>query len=146
MKIFAGLLLGDRNCELVLVDNDGQEVYRGRLVKHLEDVVAQLKPFKQYIVAISTSTTMNDANLTLGLIEQGYNVHLANMAWNYRLNAKWEKDYPVDAINLANSLKVSYMKRSGMMIERLINPLTKRSSTFAPEQSRKLSDCQPVQH
>ena len=78
MSLYCGIDLHSRNCYLAILNEKQKLVAQGRLSNDLEVVLAALEPYRDDIVGIAVESTFNWYWLVDGLMEHGYQVHLAN--------------------------------------------------------------------
>lgn len=66
------------NSVLVIIDEQGEMVYKKRLANELDVIVQALEPYYLEISSIVVESTFNWYWLVDGLMERGYKLHLAN--------------------------------------------------------------------
>jgi len=80
MKLYAGIDLHSNNSMVVVIDEQDRVMYEKRLGNELERILLALASFKQWFVGVVVESTYNWYWLVDGLMEAGYNVHLAHTA------------------------------------------------------------------
>ena len=80
MKLYAGIDLHSNNSMVVVIDEQDRVMYEKRLGNELERILLALASFKQWLVGVVVESTYNWYWLVDGLMEAGYNVHLAHPA------------------------------------------------------------------
>jgi transposase len=78
MEHIAAVDLHSDNGYYGIVEPDGKRIYQRRLPNDLPHVLRELEPFRQTLRCIVVESTYNWYWLVDGLIENGYNVRLAN--------------------------------------------------------------------
>ncbi len=80
MKLYAGIDLHSNNNVVVVIDDEGKQMYQKRLANDLETIHLALEKYKPDLFGIVVESTYNWYWLVDGLIAKGYKVHLANTA------------------------------------------------------------------
>ena len=80
MKLYGGIDLHSNNSVVALLDEQDKVVYGRRLPNDIEIVLAELAPFRDAVEGVVVESTYNWYWLVDGLMEAGYDVHLANTA------------------------------------------------------------------
>ena len=80
MKLYGAIDLHSNNNVTVLSDEQDRVVYEKRLPNDLSLIAEQLATYRDSIQGIVVESTYNWYWLVDGLMEQDYNVHLANTA------------------------------------------------------------------
>jgi hypothetical protein len=78
MSLYCGIDLHSRNCYLAVLSEKKKLVHGGPLANDLSVIVAALEPYREEIVGIAVESTFNWYWLVDGLMEEGYQLHLAN--------------------------------------------------------------------
>jgi len=76
--LYAGIDLHSNNNVVVVTDDEDNVVYRKRLQNELGDVLDALSPFEKNVAGVVVESTYNWYWLVDGLMDHGYQVHLAN--------------------------------------------------------------------
>jgi transposase len=80
MRLYAGIDLHSSNSVVSVIDEQDRVVAEKRLPNELERIVLFLAAFKQALVGVVVESTFNWYWLVDGLMEAGFQVHLANPA------------------------------------------------------------------
>lgn len=78
MKLYAGIDLHSNNNVVVVINEEGKQMYQKRLANDLEIIHLVLKQYKNNLSGVVVESTYNWYWLVDGLIAKGYKVHLAN--------------------------------------------------------------------
>lgn len=116
MKLYAGIDLHSTNSYLGISDEDGRRHYKKRLPNQGEVILAALEPYRQDLVGIVVESTFNWYWLVDLLMDNGYQVHLANPAGIQKDKGLKHSDDEHDAFWLAQLL------RFGILAEGYIYP------------------------
>jgi len=76
--LYAGYDLHGNNNLIGIIDGEGRRVFKKKLSNDLALVRDTLKPFQEELVGIAVESTYNWYWMVDGLMERGYQVHLAN--------------------------------------------------------------------
>jgi len=82
MMIYGGLDLHCSNTYVCLIDEKDRPLVRRKFPNDLGLLLKELEPYREYIDGLVVESTFNWYWLVDGLIESGYNVHLANPSGN----------------------------------------------------------------
>ena len=80
MKLYAGIDLHSNNSFLGVSDEEDKRLYKKRLPNQPEIILAALEPYRKNLVGIVVESTFNWYWLVDTLMDNGYQVHLANPA------------------------------------------------------------------
>ena len=80
MPLYGGIDLHANNSVIVLLNEQGEVIYRKRLSNDLPTILEQLAPYHTEMKGLVVESTYNWYWLVDGLMEAGYRVHLANPA------------------------------------------------------------------
>lgn len=109
MKLYSGIDLHSNNSVVVIIDEEGKQVYSKRLENNLEIIQNILQPYKADLCGIVVESTYNWYWLVDGLMEQNYSVHLANTTAIQQYNGiKHTNDF-TDARWLAELLRLGLL-------------------------------------
>ena len=78
--LYGGIDLHSNNSVVVLIDEEDAVVFRKRLPNQLEKILLQLAPYQARLQGVVVESTYNWYWLVDGLMDAGYQVHLANTA------------------------------------------------------------------
>ncbi|MHC4891715.1 MAG: IS110 family RNA-guided transposase [Planctomycetota bacterium] len=110
MSYYVGLDLHSKNTYLGILDEEGNRVYKGKVANFLELILNALDIFQGRIEGVVVESTFNWYWLVDGLMEAGYELHLANPAANKQYEGlKHSNDYH-DAFHLANLLRLGILR------------------------------------
>ena len=116
MKLYAGIDLHSNNSYLGISDEQDNRIYHKRLPNMPDVILAELEPFKEKMVGIVVESTFNWYWLVDVLMENGYEVHLANPAAIQQYNGLKHSNDKSDAFWLA------HLRRLGILVEGYITP------------------------
>jgi transposase len=108
-QLYAGCDLHGNNNLIGIVDGEGKRVFKTKLSNDLLLVRDTLKPFRKELVGIAVESTYNWYWLVDGLMEKGYQVHLANPAAIQQYSGLKHSDDRHDAFWLAEMLRLGIL-------------------------------------
>ena len=120
MKLYGGIDLHSNNSVIALLDEEDRVVYRRRLLNDLDVVLAELEAYSGDIEGLVVESTYNWYWLVDGLMEAGYQMHLANTAAITQYQGLKYADDDSDACWLAKLLRL------GLLPEGYIYPKAQR--------------------
>lgn len=109
--LYAGCDLHGNNNLIGLIDGEGKRVFKKKLSNDLSLVRDTLKPFQEELVGIAVESTYNWYWLVDGLMEEGYQVHLANPAAIQQYSGLKHSDDRHDAFWLAEMLRLGILPK-----------------------------------
>lgn len=109
MKLYTAFDLHSSNSYLAIIDKSGKRIYKKKLANEPEIILASLKPYKKDIVGIVVESTYNWYWLVDTLMENGYDVHLANPAAIQQYSGLKYSDDQHDAFWLAEMLRLGIL-------------------------------------
>ncbi len=109
--LYAGCDLHGNNSVIGLVDGEGKRVFKKKLPNDLPLVQEALKPFREEIVGIAVESTYNWYWIVDGLMERGYQVHLANPSAIQQYSGLKHSDDRHDAFWLAEMLRLGILPK-----------------------------------
>ena len=122
MRKFIGIDLHSNNSVVVIGDEEDRVVFQKRLPNSLEAIEAVLAPHREETVGVVIESTYNWYWLVDGLMDRGYQVHLANpTAIKKYEGLKYSGDF-ADAAYLAQLLRL------GLLPEGYIYPREQRAA------------------
>ena len=80
MKLYAGIDLHSNNSVVSVIDEQDRVLFEKRLPNELERIIVALMAFKEALVGVVVESTFNWYWLVDGLMQAGFQVHLANTA------------------------------------------------------------------
>lgn len=78
MRLYTAFDLHSSNSYLAIIDEQGQRIHKKKLANDPAIILESLKPYKEQIVGIVVESTYNWYWLVDTLMNEGYEVHLAN--------------------------------------------------------------------
>lgn len=110
MSYFAGCDLHSNNTVIGILDEKGKKIYTKRIPNDLNQILDQLKLFKDEMQGVVVESTFNWYWLVDGLREAGYKLHLANPAAIKQYEGLKHTDDYHDAYYLAELLRLGILK------------------------------------
>jgi len=120
MAAYAGIDLHSRDNFVGIIDDEDRRVYQRRLANRLEAILEALDPYREELVGVVVESTYNWYWLVDGLMEHGYEVHLANPSAIKQYEGLKYTDDRWDSFWLA------HMYRLGILPEGYIYPKEER--------------------
>ena len=109
MKKYSGIDLHSNNSVVVVTDEEDRIVCQKRLANKLDEILMALAPHKEEIVGVVVESTYNWYWLVNGLMDAGYQVHLANPSAIKKYEGlKYSGDF-ADAAYLAHLLRLGLL-------------------------------------
>lgn len=109
MKYYGGIDLHSNNSYLGIIDKKEREVFKKKLPNDLSEIERALKPYRKDLEGIAVESTFNWYWLVDGLMEKGYNMHLANPSAIKQYEGLKHSDDARDAFHLAQLLKLGIL-------------------------------------
>lgn len=109
MKAYAGIDLHSSNNYLGIIDDQDKRLYGQRLPNELNRVLLALEPFKDRLEGVVVESTYNWYWLVDGLMEHGYNLHLANPSAIKQYGGLKHTDDKWDSFWLAHMLRLNIL-------------------------------------
>jgi transposase len=122
MGLYAGVDLHARNSYFAVVDAAGDKVLVKRFSNDSEAVLSVFEPYREQLTGVVVESTFNWYWLVDGLMDAGFNVHLANPSAIRKYSGLKHADDKSDAVWLANMLRL------GILPEGYIYPRQDRST------------------
>lgn len=107
--LYAGCDLHGNNNLIGIIDGVGKRVFKKKLSNDLGLVRDTLKPFQEKLVGIAVESTYNWYWMVDGLMEKGYQVHLANPSAIQQYSGLKHSDDKHDAFWLAEMLRLGIL-------------------------------------
>lgn len=121
MKKYIGIDLHSNNSVVVVADEEDRIVFQKRLANNLNEIQAALEPYREQTVGVVVESTYNWYWLVDGLMDAGYQLHLAHPSAIKKYEGlKYSGDF-ADAAYLAHLLRL------GLLPEGYIFPRELRS-------------------
>jgi len=129
-RYYVGIDLHSNNNHLCVINQDDQVQKSQKLKNDLAEVLFHLGRFKEDVVGVVVESTYNWYWLVDGLIEAGYQLHLANPAANIQYKGLKYTDDKSDARWLANLLRLRILEQGYIYPkeERALRDLLRRRS------------------
>ena len=118
-SFYCGIDLHARNCQLCVIDDDGRRCAEEKVRNNLAEILDFLAPFGTD-VSIAIESTLNWYWLVDGLMDAGFDVHLAHTLGLFMITGAKVKTDRRDASKLAKYLRL------GELPEAYIYPKEKR--------------------
>ncbi len=110
MKKYSGIDLHSNNSVVVISDEEDRIVFQKSLANKLSEILAALAPHREEIVGVVVESTYNWYWLVDGLMDAGYQVHLANPSAIKKYEGlKYSGDF-TDAAYLAHLLRLRLLR------------------------------------
>lgn len=108
-KLYVGIDLHSNNNFLVIIDEKDKKLKQKKLPNEASEILRFLKPDKKRIAGVVVESTFNWYWLVDCLMEEGYQVHLANPAANVQYSGLKHTDDKYDAFWLAHLLRLGVL-------------------------------------
>ena len=144
MKLYGGIDLHANNSVVAILDEQDHKVYQKRLRNDLAEVLAQLAPYQPELQGLVVESTYNWYWLVDGLMEAGYQVHLANTAAIQQYSGLKYTDDQTDARWLAHMLRIGVLKEGYIYpkAERAVRDLLRKRSQLVRQKTANLLSIQ----
>ena len=109
MDLYTGIDLHSNNGFCGILNKEGERVFQKKMPNDLTRVLATLSPFRKDIKAITIESTYNWYWAVDGLMDAGYQVHLANPAAISQYSGLKHADDKSDAFFLAELLRLGIL-------------------------------------
>jgi transposase len=139
MKKYIGIDLHSNNSVVVVTDEEDRILYQKRLPNNLNEILTALEPHRNETVGVVVESTYNWYWLIDGLMDAGYQAHLAHpSAMKKYEGLKYSGDF-ADAAYLAQMLRL------GLLPEGYIFPRELRATRDLARKRMQLVRCQTMQ-
>ncbi len=108
-ELYAGCDLHGNNNLIGIIDEEGKRVFKKKLLNDLALVRDTLKPFQEELAGIAVESTYSSYWMVDGLMEEGYQVHLANPSAIQQYSGLKHSDDKHDAFWLAEMLRLGIL-------------------------------------
>ena len=144
MKLYGAIDLHSTNNVTVVIDEQDRVVYQKRLPNDLALVLNELSVYQAELQGIVVESTYNWYWLVDGLMEQGYQVHLANTAAIQQYNGLKYTDDNSDARWLAHLLRLGVLRQGYIYprAERPVRDLLRKRSQLVRQRTTNLLSIQ----
>jgi len=146
MKLYSAIDLHSNNSVVVVIDENGKQMYQKRLTNDLEKIHLALEPYKTNLVGVVVESTYNWYWLVDGLMAKGYKVHLANTtAIQQYKGIKHTNDF-TDAHWLAELLRLNLLPEGYIYPkeERAIRDLLRKRGYLVQQRTSNLLSLQNI--
>jgi transposase len=109
MEHYVGIDLHSTNSYVAIIDNDNKRVFKKKTKNDLRLVVQALEPYRKQVKGVVVESTYNWYWLVDGLMEEGYQMHLANPSAIKQYEGLKHADDVTDAFHLANLLRLGIL-------------------------------------
>lgn len=109
MTLYAGIDLHSNNCFLAIRDHDGKRIFQKKLKNNPNKILATLEPYKTDLDQIAVESTYNWYWLVDLLIDEHFEVKLANPSAIKQYDGLKHADDKHDAFWLANMLRLGIL-------------------------------------
>jgi transposase len=109
MEVYAGLDLHSTNTYVAMIDEKNKVLYKQRHRNELSSIVSALDPFREDIQGVVVESTYNWYWLVDGLMDEGYQVHLANPSAIKQYEGLKQVDDKRSSLWLANLLRLGIL-------------------------------------
>ena len=107
MDYFVGIDLHSNNSYIAVIDTDNNRIFKKKAGNNLSEIIKHLVSFEKQIKGIVVESTYNWYWLVDGLMDNGYQLHLANPSAIKQYEGLKHSDDLTDAFHLANQFPVS---------------------------------------
>ena len=144
MKLYGAIDLHSTNNVTVVIDEQDRVVYQKRLPNDLALVLNELSVYQAELQGIVVESTYNWYWLVDGLMEQGYQLHLANTAAIQQYNGLKYTDDNSDARWLAHLLRLGVLPQGYIYprAERPVRDLLRKRSQLVRQRTTNLLSIQ----
>jgi transposase len=144
MKVYIGIDLHANNCVVVVIDEKGRKLHERRLRNDLPLIVEDLAPYRKRCGGVVVESTFNWYWLVDGLIDAGYDVHLANTAAIQKYSELKYTDDKTDARWLAEMLRLRLLKEGYIYPKegRAVRDLLRKRSQLVQQRTAQILSIQ----
>ena len=137
MKLYGGIDLHSNNSVIALLDEEDKPVYRRRLPNDLSVILGELASYRDKIEGLVVESTYNWYWLVDGLMEAGYQVHLANTTAIVQYTGLKYSDDDSDARWLAKLLRLRLLPEGYIYpkAERAVRDLLRKRSQLVRQRT-----------
>ena len=109
MQLYSAIDLHSNNQYVVVSDEQDKRLVDKRIPNRLEDTLALLEPYKDFLVGVAVESTYNWYWLVDGLINHGYSLRLVNTAGAKQYSGLKYSDDKSDAAWLAHLMRLNIL-------------------------------------
>src|SRR5215216_5312295 len=146
MPLYGGIDLHANNSVVVLLNEQDQVVYQKRLPNHLPTILDLLASYHAEIMGFVVESTYNWYWLVDGLMEAGYQVHLANPAAMQQYSGLKYSDDHSDARWLAHLLRLGVLPKGYIYpkAERAVRDLLRKRAHLVRQHTSNVLSVQNI--
>lgn len=146
MALYAGVDLHSNNGLYGIIDDDNRRVFKKRLPNELPVVLKALEPFRKDLTAIAVESTYNWYWLVDGLMENGYDVRLANPAAIDQYDGLKDVNDSTEAFFIAQLLQLGILPEGYIYPkeERPVRDLLRRRLLTLKHRTAHILSCQSL--
>ncbi len=135
--IYCGIDLHSSNLYVGIIDNAGKRLYQKRIRNDLELLLKILSPYSDHLKSIAVESTYNWYWLVDGLMDNGYEVKLANPHAIQQYSGLKHTDDKTDAFWLAEQLRLGILPTGYIYPskQRSIRDMLRRRSRFVQQRT-----------
>jgi len=144
MKLYGGIDLHSNNSVINLIDENSQALLRKRIANSLDAIVMLLEPYRDDLIGLVVESTYNWYWLVDGLMDAGFEVHLANTAAIQQYSGLKHGDDDSDANWLANMLRLGILPEGYIYPkeERMLRDLLRKRLQLVQQKTQNLLSIQ----
>jgi transposase len=109
MKLYGAFDVHSRSNHLAIIDERDRRIFKKKLPNDAGKILIELEPYRQDIVGLTVESTYNWYWLVDSLMEEGYQLHLANPAAIQKYKGLKYSDDSHDAFWLAHLLRLGIL-------------------------------------
>lgn len=146
MGVYIGIDLHSNNCVVVVISSAGKVVHEKRLRNDLALLLLELSPYRRRCGGVVVESTFNWYWLVDGLMEAGYEVHLANTAAIQQYKGLKYSDDRSDARWLAEMLRLKVLPEGYIYPkeERALRDLLRKRSQLVKQKVAQMLSIQDL--
>jgi transposase len=144
MKLYGGIDLHSNNSVINLIDENSEVLIRKRMANSLDAIVMLLMPYRDGLVGLVVESTYNWYWLVDGLMDAGFEVHLANTAAIQQYSGLKHGGDDSDANWLANMLRLGILPEGYIYPkeERMLRDLLRKRLQLVQQKTQNLLSIQ----
>ena len=144
MKLYGGIDLHSNNCVINIIDEDAKVIFKKRVKNDIELIKTIFKPYSDDLTGLVVESTYNWYWLVDGLMEAGFQLHLANTAAIQQYSGLKYGDDDSDANWLANMLRLGILPEGYIYPkkERMIRDLLRKRNQLVQQKTKNLVSIQ----
>ena len=145
---YAAVDLHSNQSVLVVIDEQDEVRWKGRIRNDLELILLALEPYREQVVGVAVESTYNWYWLVDGLMEAGYEVQLVNPAAVKKYEGLKHQDDTTDAYWLAHLLRLGILPTGYIYprVRRGLRDLARKRLRLVSQQTAHLLALQNLYH